>query len=103
MPTQEPSQTEWTETKRLKLSPNDSPPEIATVIADPTAWHADMQWALQEWEKGAFEQVSAEYVAVYNKQCLAHGNNPNELRRYWSEQLQVPFQRIVVKYIGVEE
>jgi hypothetical protein len=40
---------------------------------------------------------------VYNKQCLAHGNNPNELRRYWSEKLQVPFQRIVVKYIGVEE
>jgi hypothetical protein len=72
-------------------------------ISDPIDWHADAQWALQQWEDGAFDTIEHDYVVVYKKRTLGCGDDPTEFRRTWSENLAVPFQRIIVKYVGAEE
>ena len=72
-------------------------------VLDVAAWHADARWALRIWAEGGFDSDKGDYAAVYDEQVLEYGSDPNELRRKWSVTKSVPFQRIFVKYVGVEE
>jgi hypothetical protein len=76
---------------------------VARYIADTEEWHADAQWALRQWERGVFDDIRGDYIAVYQKEVLEAGDDPNELRRKWARTKGVPFQRIIVKYVGIEE
>jgi hypothetical protein len=84
-------------------APSDGNLRETAAVTDPPAWHADAQWALEQWEAGAFDNVEHDFVAVYDKDMLGTGDDPTELKEHWSRKLGVPFQRIFVKYVGTEE
>ncbi len=73
------------------------------VVTDVMQWRDDAAWALQQWQDGAFDGHEEDYVAVYQNETKGFGNDPNELRRFWSEKFGIPFQRIIVQYIGAED
>jgi hypothetical protein len=72
-------------------------------IVDIDRWQSDARWALQQWQSGAFDGHRGEYVAVYLDEARGFGTDPNELRRRYSKEFDVPFQRIIVKYIDEED
>lgn len=67
------------------------------------AWHADAQWALQQWQNGAFDGRNEDYVAIYMKDIKGYGSDPVALRSEWAQKCGVVPQRIIVDYIGTEE
>lgn len=65
--------------------------------------HADAQWALQQWESGAFDGRAETYVAIFNRKILEFSNDPKSLKERWAKTLGVPACRILVDYIGSGE
>lgn len=66
-------------------------------------WHADAQWALGQWQSGAFDGLKEDYVAIYLKQVRGFGCDPVALRNKWATKFGVQPQRIIIDYIGTEE
>ena len=69
-------------------------------ISDTEALFADANWAMEEWAKGTFDSGDKDYIAVHHRSVLEWGDDPNELQQKWSAKLNVPCQRIFVKYVG---
>lgn len=59
---------------------------------------ADIQFADDHMERGAFADYPGDYVAILNSEVVGWGNNESELRRRLSREKNVPESRFVVEF-----
>lgn len=69
---------------------------LAKIAVTEIRWHADAQWALQQWQARGFDPTRGEYVAIYSQAIQGYGDDPDELRESLALKYGVPPQRIIV-------
>jgi hypothetical protein len=68
----------------------------------PPEWQeyfADWNWVDDEYNARRWDEYAGNYIAVYHKQLLGHGPDPNELRDRVAREHQLPPGLILTTYI----
>ncbi len=67
------------------------------------AAQADVSWIDEEYNRGALENYSGEYIAVVAKKILGHGKDLNKLRNEVSTATGIAQSRIVTSLIDFSD
>lgn len=86
-------------------APRPDPPErwpgeiLLDLDAESRAGLEDVRWMHEQYNKGAFDEYSGEWIAVVRKTLLGHDESLARLREVVSATHGVPIKRIVTTYI----